>query len=124
MTSIYQGDRRSGDSGNRKLLCGLLISWLLLILAAPFQAQVYSPKVLRMGQIDSSNLAALANGICEQAGARTPRQKAETIWRFFLTDGRFVTPGFWYHIAGWAYEEPGGEVLDPLKLNPIVDFSR
>src|SRR4029078_10802963 len=38
------------------------------------------------------------------------------IWRFFLTDGRFVKPGFWYHIAGWAYEEPKGEVLDPVKL--------
>jgi len=27
-----------------------------------------------------------------------------------------VKPGFWYHIAGWAYEEPSGEVLDPVKL--------
>jgi hypothetical protein len=27
-----------------------------------------------------------------------------------------VKPGFWYHIAGWAYEEPTGEVLDPVKL--------
>ena len=48
--------------------------------------------------------------------AHTPRERAEAIWRFFLTDGRFVKPGFWYHIAGWAYEEPTGEVLDPLKL--------
>ena len=50
------------------------------------------------------------------AGAHTEREKAEAIWRFFLTDGRFVKPGFWYHIAGWTYEEPAGEVLDPMKL--------
>src|SRR5213078_2561656 len=43
-------------------------------------------------------------------------EKAEAIWRFFLTDGRFVKPGIFYHIAGWAYEEPRGEVLDPVKL--------
>ena len=58
----------------------------------------------------------LAKGIYEEASAITPRKKAEAIWRFFLTDGRFVKPGFWYHIAGWAYEEPKGEVLDPIKL--------
>jgi hypothetical protein len=58
----------------------------------------------------------LARGICEQAKAVTEREKAEAIWRFFLTDGRFVKPGFWYHIAGWAYEEPFGEVLDPIRL--------
>ena len=34
----------------------------------------------------------------------------------FLTDGRFVRPGVFYHIPGWAYEEPMGEVLDPVKL--------
>ncbi len=27
-----------------------------------------------------------------------------------------MKPGFWYHIAGWTYEEPTGEVLDPIKL--------
>ena len=79
-------------------------------------AQVYSPKVLAKGQVDASDLTAMTQGIYARAGAVTPRQKAEAIWRFFLTDGRFVTPGFWYHIAGWAYEEPLGEVLDPLKL--------
>ncbi len=79
-------------------------------------AQVYSPGVFLKGQVDTRDLVALAQGIYAKAGAVTPRQKAEAIWRFFLTDGRFVTPGFWYHIAGWAYEEPGGEVLDPLKL--------
>jgi hypothetical protein len=61
-------------------------------------------------------LRLFAEGIYLQAGAQTPRERAEDIWRFFLTDGRFVKPGFWYHIAGWAYEEPIGELLDPLKL--------
>ncbi len=67
-------------------------------------------------QPDSTDLRRLAEGIYQQSDARTPRERAQAIWRFFLTDGRFVTPGFWYHIAGWAYEEPMGEVLDPLKL--------
>ena len=90
------------------------------IMAASFASiavgQVYSPKVLRKGQPDASDLRSLAEGIYAQASAHTPRERAEAIWRFFLTDGRFVTPGFWYHIAGWAYEEPMGEVLDPVKL--------
>ena len=89
---------------------------LALVLTAGLEAQVYSPTVLRKGQVDTSNLTALAQGIYAQTGAVTDRQKAEAIWRFFLTDGRFVKPGFWYHIAGWAYEEPLGEVLDPLEL--------
>jgi len=89
---------------------------LALLLAVSLQAQVYSPRVLLKGQPDSSNLARLAEGIYAQAQAHTPRERAESIWRYFLTDGRFVAPGFWYHIAGWAYEEPMGEVLDPLKL--------
>ncbi len=79
-------------------------------------AQVYSPRVLKKGQPDTANLLALAQGIFEQAHAHAPRKKAEAIWRYFLTDGRFVKPGLIYHIAGWAYEEPGGEVLDPVKL--------
>lgn len=66
--------------------------------------------------MDATNLKSLADGIYRLSGAKTPREKAEAIWRFFLTDGRFVEPGFWYHIAGWAYEEPLGEVLDPIKL--------
>ncbi|HEY3130515.1 MAG TPA: hypothetical protein VGL91_13725 [Acidobacteriota bacterium] len=92
---------------------------LILVLfcgSGSLAAQVYSPGVFSKGQVDTRDLVALAQGIYAQAGAVTPRQKAEAIWRFFLTDGRFVAPGFWYHIAGWAYEEPGGEVLDPLKL--------
>lgn len=84
--------------------------------AVALEAQVYSPKVLHAGQVDASSVAALVQGIYARAGARTDREKAEAIWRFFLTDGRFVEPGFWYHIAGWAYEEPKGEVLDAVKL--------
>lgn len=80
------------------------------------EAQVYSPVVLKSGQVDATDLRRLAYGIYEEANAITPRDRAEAIWRFFLTDGRFVQPGFWYHIAGWAYEEPKGEVLDPIKL--------
>jgi hypothetical protein len=68
------------------------------------------------GQPDTTDLKRFASTIVGNAGAKTPHQRAEAIWRFFLTDGRFVKPGFWYHIAGWAYEEPAGEVLDPLKL--------
>src|SRR5882672_10779960 len=89
---------------------------LICVLAAAAHAQVYSPRVLVKGQVDTSDLNTLARGIYDQAHADTPREKAEAIWRFFLTDGRFVKPGFWYHIAGWAYEEPQGEVLDPVKL--------
>ncbi len=89
---------------------------LLFIVDCEVIAQVYSPTLLVKGQVDSSNLAAFAASIYAQSGAVTPREKAEAIWRFFLTDGRFVRPGFWYHIAGWTYEEPDGEVLDPLKL--------
>jgi hypothetical protein len=87
---------------------------LLLGLVLPAPAQVYSPRALIKGQPDSTDLQAFTRAICARAG--TPREKAEAIWRFFLTDGRFVAPGFWYHIAGWAYEEPKGEVLDVTKL--------
>jgi hypothetical protein len=87
-----------------------------LLFGALLSAQVYSPKLLAEGQPDSSDMASLVAGIYTQAHAQTPREKAEAIWRFFLTDGRFVKPGFWYHIAGWSYEEPAGEVLDPIKL--------
>src|SRR5579864_1681989 len=94
-------------------LRNLILGASLTMVAA---AQVYSPKVLLKNQPDASDLGKLARGIYANAGAKTPRERAEAIWRFFLTDGRFVEPGFWYHIAGWAYEEPMGEVLDPLKL--------
>ena len=97
----------------------LILSFLVF---SSLSAQVFSPKVLRKGQVDASDLKSLVAGIYGQAGARTDREKAEAIWRFFLTDGRFVKPGFWYHIAGWAYEEPGGEVLDPVKLMNSYGF--
>ena len=87
-----------------------------LVAVAAVHAQAYTPKTLLKGQIDTSSVQSLAAGIIERAHAATPRQKAEAIWRFFLTDGRYVQPGFWYHLGGWAYEEPKGEVLDPLKL--------
>jgi hypothetical protein len=93
-----------------------LAATLAVAFAVTSPAQVYSPKVLLKGQPDASELRLLAAGVYAQARAQTPRERAEAIWRFFLTDGRFVKPGFWYHIAGWAYEEPTGEVLDPLKL--------
>src|SRR3982751_4814767 len=96
------------------MLRRLLTPVLSLVITAT--AQVYSPVVTKKGQIDASDITRFAHGICEQAGAKTDREKAEAIWRFFLTDGRFVKPGFWYHIAGWAYEEPKGEVLDAVKL--------
>lgn len=100
-------------------LSRFLVAFIVLSLhvhSTQHLAQVFSPKVLQKGQIDASHLDSLAHGICEQAKAVTEREKAEAIWRFFLTDGRFVKPGFWYHIAGWAYEEPSGEVLDPVRL--------
>ena len=93
-----------------RYLCGIAFASISVV------AQVYSPTVTKTGQVDATSLQSLTRGIYEQSAAVTPRQKAEAIWRFFLTDGRYVKPGFWYHIAGWAYEEPKGEVLDPIKL--------
>ncbi len=79
-------------------------------------AQVYSPQITKVGQVDTSNMASLVQGIYQAYNATTDREKAEAIWRFYLTDGRFVKPGMFYHIPGWAYEEPVGQVLDPIKL--------
>lgn len=79
-------------------------------------AQVYSPDIAKVGQADTTNLKSLVQGIYQQYNAHTDREKAEAIWRFYLTDGRFVKPGIFYHIPGWAYEEPNGQVLDPIKL--------
>lgn len=79
-------------------------------------AQVYSPKVVLAGQPDTTDLKSLTQTLYANAHATTEREKAEAIWRFLLTDGRFVKPGIFYHIPGWAYEEPMGEVLDPVKL--------
>src|SRR6476469_8029119 len=126
----HQGSRSAERAGTKLSVERQLRSrvhkdtWRRVITAALFflmagvccRAQVYSPILLKAGQPDASNLKALATGIYQQAHAQTPREKAEAIWRFFLTDGRFVKPGFWYHIAGWSYEEPGGELLDVSKL--------
>ena len=79
-------------------------------------AQVYSPWVLKDGQPDTRDLAKITETLYQNSGATTEREKAEAIWRYLLTDGRFVEPGVFYHIAGWSYEEPMGEVLDPIKL--------
>ncbi len=92
----------------------------MLILAAALvsqaSAQVFTPWVTVKGQPDTRSLSSMATTLYQNAGAETDREKAETLWRYLLTDGRFVEPGMFYHIAGWAYEEPLGEVLDPLKL--------
>ncbi|MEA2063939.1 MAG: hypothetical protein U9P14_09600, partial [Gemmatimonadota bacterium] len=84
------------------------------IVASPATAQVFTPWVTVKGQPDTRDLGRLTATLYENAGAETDREKAETLWRYLLTDGRFVEPGMFYHIAGWAYEEPLGEVLDPL----------
>ncbi|MEW5978369.1 MAG: hypothetical protein AB1898_21440 [Acidobacteriota bacterium] len=107
-------DRQKRGGFSRSVILAILFG--LQFQAMTSYGQIFSPKVLVKGQPDASSLVSLARGICEAAGAVTPREKAEAIWRFFLTDGRFVKPSFWYHIAGWAYEEPAGEVLDPLRL--------
>jgi len=101
----------------RYLYTAWIVCFLLAFIALGLgHAQVYSPWVLLKGQPDTRDLESLTRTLYEQADARTDRQRAEAIWRYLLTDGRFVKPGIFYHIAGWAYEEPLGEVLDPLKL--------
>ena len=94
----------------------------MLLVCSTLQAQVYSPWVLVAGEPDTRELKSVAGALYESAGASTEREKAEAIWRYLLTDGRFVEPGMFYHIAGWAYEEPLGEVLDPLKLLNCYGF--
>ena len=101
-------------AGSGIVSIGFVLAALLLL--SPLNAQVYSPWVLKEGQPDTRDLVRLTETLYENAGAHTDREKAEAIWRYLLTDGRFVEPGVFYHIAGWAYEEPMGEVLDPTKL--------
>ncbi len=93
-----------------------LCAAVLFSASASLFAQVYSPDISKAGQVDTTNLKSVAEGIYKQYNAHTDREKAEAIWRFYLTDGRFVKPGMFYHLAGWAYEEPVGQVLDPIKL--------
>jgi len=99
-----------------KRLILLVVADILMCSSMSLRAQVYTPLVMTPRQIDTTNLSSLAQSIYRNAGAVTDREKAESIWRFYLTDGRFVKPGIFYHIPGWAYEEPVGEVLDPIKL--------
>jgi len=60
-------------NGNRKLMIALLLGGM----TSAAWTQVYSPKVLTLAQVDSTDLAALADGIYKKAGAVTPRQRAE-----------------------------------------------
>ncbi len=100
----------------KKFVVTLMAAVLISAGSLGLRAQVYSPQITRVGQVDTSNMAKLVQGIYRQYHATTDREKAEAIWRFYLTDGRFVKPGMFYHIPGWAYEEPVGQVLDPIKL--------
>lgn len=99
---------------NRKIVTVAAVA--LLGACATVRAQVYSPHVTKVGQTDTTDMKKLAQDIYKKYNAHTPREKAEAVWRFYLTDGRFVKPGMFYHLAGWAYEEPLGQVLDPIKL--------
>ncbi|MGA9958304.1 MAG: hypothetical protein WBQ06_08470 [Acidobacteriaceae bacterium] len=100
----------------KKIVLTLAAAVLIAVGSQGMRAQVYSPVVTKVGQVDASNMTSLVQGIYRQYNATTDREKAEAIWRFYLTDGRFVKPGMFYHIPGWAYEEPVGQVLDPMKL--------
>jgi hypothetical protein len=100
----------------KKIVLTFVVAALLAAGSPRMQAQVYSPEITKVGQVDTSNMTSLVQGIYRQYNATTDREKAEAIWRFYLTDGRFVKPGMFYHIPGWAYEEPVGQVLDPIKL--------
>ncbi|MGC1869467.1 MAG: hypothetical protein WA700_00795 [Acidobacteriaceae bacterium] len=98
------------------ILACVAAALLLAVCPQQLQAQVYSPLITKVGQVDTSNMTSLVQGIYRQYHATTDREKAEAIWRFYLTDGRFVKPGMFYHLLGYAYEEPDGQVLDPIKL--------
>lgn len=100
----------------KKFVFTVLAPVVIFAGSTSLRAQVYSPEVTRVGQVDTSNMTRLVQGIYRQYHATSDREKAEAIWRFYLTDGRFVKPGMFYHIPGWAYEEAVGQVLDPLKL--------
>ncbi len=100
----------------KKSVLTVVVAALVVAGSLGLRAQVYSPEITKVGQVDTSNMKSLVQGIYQQYNAKTDREKAEAIWRFYLTDGRFVKPGMFYHIPGWAYEEPVGQVLDPIKL--------
>ncbi|HTU49954.1 MAG TPA: hypothetical protein VMF56_05125 [Acidobacteriaceae bacterium] len=100
----------------KKFFLTLVTAGLIAAGSQRLQAQVYSPQITKVGEVDTSNMTSLVQGIYQQYHATTDREKAEAIWRFYLTDGRFVKPGMFYHLLGYAYEEPVGQVLDPIKL--------
>lgn len=120
--AMANGAEQRGARVMRKLVNRVLVGWMFFAGAGRLRSQVFSPKLLSPTQVDTTDLTAMAEGIYRNAHATTEREKAEAIWRFFLTDGRFVKPGMFYHIPGWAYEEPGGEVLDPIKLVNTYGF--
>lgn len=94
----------------------VLLCCCYLLVPILSRAQVVNPWVVAAGQLDTRDLSRLTESLFARDSAVTPRQQALSIWNLLLTDGRFVPPGMFYHLGGWAYEEPEGEVLDPLKL--------
>jgi len=99
-----------------------ILGFSMILAIVSLRAQVYSPWVLVAGEPDTRELQSVVQALYKAADASSERERAEAIWRYLLTDGRFVEPGMFYHIAGWAYEEPLGEVLDPLKLLNCYGF--
>jgi len=89
----------TGPSWNARPACqhsplrsaGLLAAAIALSCSAAC-AQVYSPKVLSSGEPDTTDLKSLTETLYAQALATTDRDRAETLWRYLLTDGRFVKP--------------------------------
>ena len=98
---------------HRKIVWMIAVAALALTVPRCSRAQVYSPQITKVGQVDTSNMKSLVQGIYQQYHAKTDREKAEAIWRFYLTDGRFVKPGMFYHLLGYAYEEPKGKCSIP-----------
>ena len=85
-------------------------------------SMVYNPQIRLQGDLDYSDLDSLVNGLFNKYNAGTPREKAEAIWRFLLPSAEYGGQAI-YHLAGWAYEEPCGQVLDPLKLLNVYGYS-
>jgi hypothetical protein len=84
-------------------------------------SMVYNPQIRLQDDLDYSNLDSLVNGLFNKYNAGTPREKAEAIWRFLLPSAEYGGQAI-YKLAGWAYEEPNGQVLDPLKLLNVYGY--
>ncbi len=82
---------------------------------------VFNPQIRLCNDLDYSNMDSLVQGLFRKHNATTPREKAETIWRFLLTSSDYGGRAI-YHLAGWAYEEPDGQILDPLKLLNVYGY--